>query len=94
MTSLTRSQFNKKFEQSMLRAYMNFYSNSPVDTGFLRDHIMLIKTDDGYQITVDNVPYMEYTEEPWKKPRYGNPNQGWFKATVEETFNDIVEEMR
>lgn len=94
MTSLTRSEFNKRFEAAMMRTYMNFYSNAPVDTGYLRDHIIVIKTDDGFQLVVDNVPYMEYTEEPWKKPRHGNPNQGWFKASVEETFADIVEVMK
>lgn len=62
MTRLTKSQFMRKFEESKQKAFMKFFQNSPVDTGYLRSKIILIELENGFQI-VNDVSYMQYTEE-------------------------------
>ena len=95
MTSLTRKEFYKRFDRALMKAYLVFFDNSPVDTGFLRSSILAVELENGFQIVVDNVPYMEYTEEVWTRASGAkNPNQGWFEDSFKQAFDMIVKEMR
>lgn len=93
MTRLTKSQFRRKFEEAKQKAFMTYFQNSPVDTGYLRSKILLIELENGFQI-VNDVSYMQYTEESWHlRSNKVNPNEGWYRRTTEQVFNMIVEEM-
>ena len=93
MTRLTRSQFIAKFEAAKIKAFNIYFQNSPVKTGYLRSRILLVELENGFQI-VNDVDYMQYTEEEWNRPSgVKNPNEGWFRRATEAAFNMIVQEM-
>lgn len=63
-SQLTKQQFINKFNKAIDRAYMIFFKDSPVDTGYLRSQIKLVEVPTGF-IIYNNVSYMEFTEEKW-----------------------------
>ena len=93
MTRLTKSQFKAKFEAAKNRAFLRYFQDSPVDTGYLRSQIKMIELPNGNFQIYNEVDYMKYTEEAWTNGRT-NPNEGWFRRATEAVFNMIVQEMR
>lgn len=89
---MTLEEFELKFEQAKVKAFRTFFNNSPVDTGYLRSMIKMENTTNGFVIYND-VDYMQYTEEP-RRGGARNPNEGWFRDSLKQAFNMIVEEMR
>lgn len=82
---MSKEEFKAKFEQVKIRAFNIFFDSAPVDTGALRSSILLVETDNGFQITI-GAPYTEYTNEKGK-------NAGWIDKAMQDAFNMIVREM-
>lgn len=93
-SQLTKQQFINKFNKAIDKAYMIFFKDSPVDTGYLRSQIQLVEVPTGF-IIYNEVFYMEYTEEEWtgRMSHLTNPNQGWFKRSFEKAYRFILQEV-
>ena len=75
-------------------------ASAPYDTGNLRNNAINIKwlAEDTIEIKADAAiaPYVVYTEEPWKAPRWHgkkNPNEGWFRDAVDLIVEYIAENL-
>lgn len=91
---MTKKQFQNLFD-AVIRILK---SRSPIDTGNLRYNAIKWRwiDDKTFEIYVDPkiAYYMVYTEEPWINHPGKNPNEGWFRDTVEFIVNYIAGQLK
>ena len=89
-------EFDKYINRYKVEMFLKIRNSAPYKSGMLKAGIRLQNNIDGFSI-ISTVPYMKYTEEPWRKDftRDGreNPNLYWFKEAAEKAAEQARREL-
>lgn len=84
---MNEKEFERYFNRLKVEAYLKIKNSAPYRTGALSRAIKIKNNIDGFSI-ISPIPYMKYTEEPWRsdftKDGRKNPNLYWLKETTEK----------
>ena len=82
---MINDELQAKLDLLTQQALIIVQSTSPYRSGDLSRSFKTRIVDEGIEIYTD-IDYMPYTEEKWISPQWNgraNPNENWFKETVE-----------
>lgn len=89
-------EFEKYINRYKVEMFLKIRNSAPYKSGMLKARIRLQNNIDGFSI-ISTVPYMKYTEEPWRKDftKDGreNPNLYWFKEAAEKAAEQARREL-
>ena len=74
---MRKTKFRHAMDDLAREVVQIYMEETPVDTGWQRDHIYADRTEfGGFEIIIDT-DYVQYTTDPWPAKRGKNPNEGW-----------------